>query len=123
MSVFAVVALLLAGLGVYAVLAFSVRRRSFEIGVRAALGGRPGQVVALIGRQGAAIAVAGVVLGTAGALAAARLLGHLLGEVSPHDPVVYALAAAVLLAACAGAVLVPATRAARLDPVRVLRRE
>jgi predicted permease len=123
MSVFAVVALLLAGLGVYAVLAFSVRRRSFEIGVRAALGARPGQVLALIGRQGAAIAVAGLVRGTAGARAAARLLGHLLGEVSPHDPVVYALAAAVLLAACAGAVLVPATRAARLDPVRVLRRE
>ena len=123
MAVFAVIALLLATLGVYAVLAFSVRTRSFEIGVRSALGARPGQVLALIGRQGAAIVGAGVLLGTAGALAAARLLGHLLGDVSPHDPLVYALAISVLLAACAGAVLVPALRASRLDPVRVLRRE
>lgn len=123
MLVFAGVALALSVLGVYAVLSHAVRQRSFEIGVRAALGARPGQVMALVVRHGVLLTGAGIALGLAGSLALVRLLGHLLHGVAPDDPAVLASAAGVLTVATLAASTLPALRAARIDPVRVLRRQ
>jgi len=120
---FAAIALALAVVGLYTVLAYAVRQRAFEIGVRSALGARPGQVLGLVARQAARLVAAGLVLGVAAALALTRLLGHLLHGVAPTDPAVYWAAAALLAITTAAATLAPALRAARIDPARVLREE
>lgn len=120
-TAFAVVALLLAGAGIFGVLSGAVAERTREIGVRTALGATRGNVLGLVIGQGMRIAGLGVVLGIALALGAARLLRGLLFGVSSDDPVtlvaVSGILALVALAACA----VPAFRAARTDPVRTLR--
>jgi predicted permease len=123
MLVFAGIALVLTVLGVYAVLAYAVRLRSFEIGVRSALGARPDQVLGLIARRGALLVGIGLALGMVAALALGRLVESQLHGVPARDPVVFATAIGVLALAAAVATLVPARRAARLDPARVLRAE
>ncbi|MEZ5421364.1 MAG: FtsX-like permease family protein [Vicinamibacterales bacterium] len=123
MGAFAAVAVCLAGLGVYALLAYSVRRRVPEIGVRLALGARPGDVVGLFVRQGLAIAGTGVLVGAvlAGAVASA-VEGFVFGS-DARDPRHFAVAAVVLGAAVLIACYLPARRASRIDPTVALRAE
>lgn len=120
---FAAAALLLAVAGIYGVLAGSVSERTREIGLRSALGATPGSLVGLVVGQGGRLAALGIVLGLAGTFALTRYLKSLLFGIAPDDPVtlvgVCALLAAVALAAC----LVPAVRAARVDPSAALRSE
>ena len=116
MGAFAVVALGLATLGLYGVLAYAVRQRTSEIGIRLALGATAGQVRALVLRQAAIVVVCGVVAGAAGALLLGRRLDALAFGIAPSDPRIV-LASAVLLAAVAlVAAWVPAQRAARVEP-------
>jgi putative ABC transport system permease protein len=120
---FAVVALLLAGLGLYGVLAYAVTQRTREIGVRMALGARPGQALLLVARESAAVVGAGVVLGGLAALASARMISGLLFGIGPADPLALLGAAGVLAAVSLLATLLPARRAALVDPAVALRAE
>jgi predicted permease len=115
------VALLLGIIGIYGVISYLVAQRSAEIGVRMALGARPGDVAGMILRQGASVAVAGLVVGFVVAVAGSRLLTALLFEVSATDPATYSIVAALLLSVALLACWLPARRAARLDPVDALR--
>jgi predicted permease len=116
-------AMLLAAIGLYGVIAFSVARRTREIGIRVALGARPGAVVALVMRQGLVVALAGLIAGCLLAAVGARAIAGALYGVSAADPVSWLTAAAVLLVASALANLVPAWRAAHVDPCEALRTE
>lgn len=120
---FAVLALILACVGIYGVLSHMVVLRRREIGIRLALGARPGNIRSLILREALALAVGGIVLGLGGALAASRLLGSLLYEIKPQDPLTFAATAAVLLVLAVCASVAPAQRATREDPSQVLRAE
>ena len=120
---FALVALLLAAAGIYGVLSGSVTERTREIGVRSALGASRSDILALIFRQGMALAIAGVAIGLLGAIAASRALITLLFGVSPLDPTTYVGVIALLLAIAAFACLIPARRAAQIDPAITLRAE
>jgi putative ABC transport system permease protein len=122
-SSFALLALLLSALGLYGLLAWSVRARTREIGVRVALGARPADVSRLVLGEGLALAGAGTALGLAASLAAARLLRSLLFGVAPTDAATLAAASAVLLATAAVACAVPLRRALGLDPAAALRHE
>ena len=122
-GVFGGAALLLALAGIYGSIAFHVARRTHEIGVRIALGARPAGVVSMVVRRSLLLAGIGVTVGLAIALGAARLASSLLYGIAPHDPVSYTAAAAVLLLAAVAAGLIPALRAARVDPVTALRSE
>ena len=120
---FALVALALAGIGIYGVTAYLVGQRTHEIGLRIALGARRGDVLALVLRQGARAAITGAALGLAAAAGLTRLLGHLLFGVSPTDPPTFLGVAAVLLVVAAAACYLPASRAMSIDPTAALRRE
>ena len=120
---FAGVALSLAGLGLYSVLAYAVSQRTREIGIRVALGADSGQVVRMVVRHGAMLAGVGVALGLICALALQGVLGRLLFQVGATDPAVFALVAAVLAAVALLASWVPARRAAGVDPMVALRSE
>jgi putative ABC transport system permease protein len=122
-TAFAAVALLLAGVGLYGLISYTVAQRIPEIGVRLALGATPAQVRGLIVRQGVGLAIGGVAIGIVGALAAARLLEGLLYSVSATDPLVYSGLAATLLLIAALACYIPARRAMRVDPLTALRAE
>lgn len=123
LAVFAILALLLAATGIWAVVAHGVVRRTRELGLRMALGARPTNVLALVVAQGVGPAVAGVLLGTALAWAVGRALQGLLYGVSPADPATLAGAAVVLLAISGAAAWLPARRATRIDPMEALRTE
>ncbi|HSL83302.1 MAG TPA: FtsX-like permease family protein, partial [Thermoanaerobaculia bacterium] len=123
MGAFAGIALVLTVVGLNSVLAYAVRRRAYEIGVRAALGARPGPVLGLVAKRGAILVTVGLAAGLAASLALGRLVESQLRDVAAHDPAVLAAAAGLLAAATAVATLLPALRAARLDPARVLREE
>jgi macrolide transport system ATP-binding/permease protein len=114
---------LLAAIGLYGVIAFSVARRTREIGVRMALGANPAGVLAMVMRQGLAIVAIGLVAGASLAAAAATALRGLLYGITPFDPVAWGLAIAAMIAAAALANLVPARRAMRIDPMTALRIE
>jgi predicted permease len=114
---------LLAAIGLYGVVAFSVARRTREIGVRVALGAGPSEVLAMVLRQGFALVAVGLGIGALLASAAAQGLSGLLFGVAPLDPSAWALAAATMIVAAALATLVPARRAMRVDPVTALRAE
>jgi len=116
-------ATLLAAVGLYGVVAFSVTRRTREIGVRIALGATPANVLWLFLKQMAVLVGAGVIIGTGGALAATRLLSTMLYDVKPADPLAFAAAAAVLMATAAIAAWLPARRATHVDPMTALRYE
>ena len=120
-SVLAGLALVLAAVGLYGVLAFSVAQRSFEMGVRVALGARPIDVLALVTRQGMLLVAAGLALGLAVAMAASRVMSSLLYQVAPTDPVTYLAAGVLLVVVGAVACYVPARRASRADPTTALR--
>jgi ABC-type antimicrobial peptide transport system permease subunit len=123
LGIAAAVALGLAAIGLYGLLAFLVARRRNEIGVRIALGAKPRQVEALVVGGALRLAGVGVCLGLAGALATARVLRGLLFGVTSWDPSAYAGAVLVLLLVAAAAGWIPARRAARVDPVTALREE
>jgi putative ABC transport system permease protein len=123
LEVFALIGLVLAATGIYGVLAGSVTERTREIGVRAALGATRGNLQRLVLRQGMALAVAGVVLGLAGAVAASRAIAALLFGISRFDPITYGSVAVLLLGVAAMACFLPARRAASVNPVDALRAE
>jgi len=123
LGAFALLALVLAVVGVYGVMAYSVGRRTREIGVRMALGARPGDVLGLVLRQGAVLAGLGLVVGLLVAYTLTESLGSLLFGVSPHDPATFAVVAAVLAASVLAASALPARRAARVDPAVALEEE
>ena len=122
-TAFGAVALLLAMVGVYGVVAYSVAQRGREMGIRAALGATRADLVRLVMTEGGAMALAGVALGLAGAWAFARALRSLLFGVGPLDPMTFAGAAALLALLALAATVTPARRAARSNPVEVIRAE
>jgi len=121
--VFGGVALILALVGVYGVLAYLVARRRHEIGVRLAIGASSRVIVRMVLRQGMVLALVGMFLGVGGAVALSGSLRSLLFEISPLDPVTYVMAATGLVIAAGMACLVPALRASRVDPVEAIRAE
>jgi len=121
LGVFAAVALVLAAVGVYGVIAALVRQRTQEIGIRLALGARPGEVRSMVMRSGLALAGAGVAAGLAASVAATRVLGAELYGVLPADPVTMTGASLALLLAAALACGVPARAASRIDPLTALK--
>jgi putative ABC transport system permease protein len=123
MLVAAVTALFLGVVGIYGLLAYAVAQRTSELGVRIALGATPAQVVRMVVRQGAFLALAGVAAGVTAAFALTRYLRSLLYEVSPNDPGAFGAMAALLLAVAVAASWVPARRAGRIDVVRALNQE
>jgi len=122
-SVFAALGLSLAVIGVYGVISHAVSRRKQEIGVRIALGASSSQIVRMVMSSGLTLIGAGIVLGLAGSAAAAKILQQMIWKVSPFDPLSFAVVAGVLLMVGLQACLWPAFRAARVDPVSVLRCE
>ena len=118
---FAVAALGLAVVGVYGVISYTVAQRRREMGIRAALGATPGDLLGLVMRQGLTLAAAGVLAGLAGAFALSGLLSGLLYNVAATDPVTLTAAAAALVAVAAAACAVPAWRTMKLDPLAALR--
>jgi putative ABC transport system permease protein len=121
LSGFSIAALLLAAVGIYGVLAYSVSERTREIGVRVALGAEPGRIAALIISDGARPVLAGIAIGIGGALALSTLLSSLLFGIGPRDPFTFAVVPIVLMSVALVAAYVPARRAARLDPMQALR--
>ena len=120
-AIFASVALVLAAVGLYSVLAYAVAQRTSEIGIRMALGAQPGQVVALIMRSGMKLVAIGLVAGLAAAAGAARLIQTLLFNVQPLDPLVYGGVAVLFALVAVLACLLPSLRASRIDPLVALR--
>ncbi len=120
---FGLLALLLAAIGLYSVIAYNVVQRTHELGVRVALGAQVGDVLGLVVGQGLRLGAAGILIGGIIALSAARWLKPLLFQESARDPAVYALVAAVLLAVAVVASYIPARRAARVNPSLALRAE
>jgi predicted permease len=123
LAAFGTVALVLAVVGVYGVVSYAVSRRTREIGIRVALGARRGQVLRLVLLGAMRPVAAGLAIGAAGAVFAARLLGTLLYDVKPGDPAVLAGIVAVLAVAAMAASLLPGARATRVDPITVLKVE
>jgi putative ABC transport system permease protein len=121
LEIFGAAALGLALAGIYAVTAFSVAERTQEIGVRLSLGSTRGGILALVAQRALSPIAVGLAAGAAASLALGRLVSGLLFGVAPHDPATILAAIALLTAAAAGASVVPALRATRIDPVRALR--
>jgi len=120
-TVFALGALVLAITGIYAVVAFSISIRAQEIAIRMALGARRGSIARLVLLSGAKLALIGCAFGLIGSCATSRLIGTFLFQVSPIDPLIYAVSALIMIAVALLASALPATRAASSDPVKALR--
>jgi predicted permease len=123
LTLFGIVAVGLAAMGVYGVIAYGVTRRTKEIGIRMALGAQPGSIIALIAREGIVLAMLGVAIGAAGAWALRKVLASLLYGVSVDDPLAFGGAAMVLFAIAVVATLMPARAALKVDPARTIRAE
>jgi ABC-type antimicrobial peptide transport system permease subunit len=123
LGVFALIALTVAAVGVYGLIAYGVRRRRREIGVRMALGATSGEVSRMVIRQGFRVVAPGLMLGMAGALALTRLLSTELYGVEPNDPLTLTLAGALLLGTGLVACWGPARRATKVNPVETLHNE
>jgi putative ABC transport system permease protein len=122
-GVFAGVALLIAGIGIYGVLAYSVSQRSREIGLRIALGAQQSVVLRWIVAQGLLVSAVGIAAGLAGGYALSRLLATLLFQVQPRDPLTFIAVTVLLFTVAFAACLVPGRRASRVDPIVTLRDE
>ena len=120
---FAIAALALAAFGTYGVVSYAVARRRSEIGIRIALGAQQGRVLRLVLRQGMTPVLAGLIAGGLAAVAIGKYVSSLLFEVSPHDPVAFAISAAVLITVSALACWIPARRAAGVNPLDAIRYE
>jgi ABC-type antimicrobial peptide transport system permease subunit len=123
MGSLAVLGLTLAALGLYGVMAYSVNQRTAELGLRMALGARPGDLFKLVTAESVKLIVAGLGLGLAGALAITQFLSGTLYEVSPTDPATFAVISITLAAVALAACYLPARRATKVDPMVALRRE
>ncbi len=123
MAAFAIVALLLAAIGIHGVMSYTVAQRTHDIGVRTALGAQPADVVRGILGPAIRFIVFGIAVGVAGAAVMTRTLAHLLTQLSPNDPVAFGAAVAVLASAALAGAYLPARRATRIDPAIALRRD
>ena len=123
LTIFALVALLLAGIGIYGVMAYSVSQRTHEIGVRIALGARAADVVLLVQRRTLGYVGAGLAIGLVSAAALSRAMSSVLFGVTAGDPATFATVAVILAAVAFVAGHLPARRAARVDPLVALRRD
>ncbi|HEY6330598.1 MAG TPA: FtsX-like permease family protein, partial [Blastocatellia bacterium] len=123
MSAFAFVALVLASVGIYGVISYSVTQRTSEFGVRLALGARPGNLTSSVVKQGLAVALIGSVIGLVAAFALTRLMTGLLFGVSAVDPLTFTAVTLLLMAIALAASYIPARKAARTDPLKALRTE
>jgi putative ABC transport system permease protein len=123
LGIFAALGIVLAAIGLYGVVSYSVASRSQEIGIRMAMGARPKDVVRMVVRQGVGMTAGGLVLGLLGAFAATRLLRSMLVGVSATDPAVFAAVPLLLMAVALAATWLPGRRATRLDPMAALRQE
>src|SRR5207302_3826206 len=121
LSIFGGLALLLAAIGLYAVMSYAVSQSTRELGLRMALGAVPSDLLRLVMSHGLGLTAAGLILGAAAALAVTRLMGKLLYSISSYDPEAFALAFAVMTMVSLAACFLPAWRAAQTDPSQALR--
>jgi putative ABC transport system permease protein len=121
LSLFAALALVLAVVGTYGVLSYGVNQRRKEIGIRMALGARPGMVLRMVLREAGVVVAVGLAAGVLGAFALTRLMRGLLYEVSAIDPAIYTIVAVLLATAALVASVIPARQAASVDPVSTIR--
>jgi ABC-type antimicrobial peptide transport system permease subunit len=122
-ALFALTALLLAGLGIYGVISYVVSERTHEIGIRLALGASRRRILEMVVRQGLRLAIAGAAAGLVCSLAVSRAMGALLYGVRPSDPLTFASVTLLLVAVALAACCVPARRAIRVEPAIALRGE
>jgi putative ABC transport system permease protein len=123
LAVFAAVALVLAALGLYSVLAYYVTRRANEIGIRLALGATPNKVLQLVLQKGLLLVIIGLFIGLAGALGVTRFIQQQLFGIQPTDPATFAAVGLLFVVIGTVACLVPGWRAVRIDPMRTLQSE
>jgi len=122
-GLFALTALVLAGLGIYGMISYMVSERTYEIGIRLALGAQKETIIRMVVRQGLTLAIAGAAVGLVGALIVSRLMAGLLYGVKPTDPLTFTVVAVLLVVVALFACCIPARRAIRIDPMVALRHQ